>query len=155
MGKTTPYAGGNALSVSGQDTITLSGGTYYFTSVSTSGQGAISVTGPSTIYVDGNNINISGQGFVNTAQLPKDLLIYFTGSTINISGQAAFYGGIYAPSATVTLSGQENLYGSVICGSDVDSGQAAIHFDIDLLKSSPLSVGIVINKRISSWQETK
>ena len=153
MGETTPYTGGNSISVSGQDTMTLSGGTYYFTSVSTSGQGRINVTGPTVIFVDGGNINISGQGIVNSTNnsQPKNLQVYATGSTISLSGQAAFYGAIYAPAASVTLSGQENFYGAIVCGSDVDSGQSAVHFDINLTGIYP-----VFEKnydRVNSWQD--
>lgn len=193
---------GNALSVSSQNTITLPGGTYYFTSVSASSQSIMNVTGPSTIYVDsggfntsgqsivnitrsstisiyngtlstsgqatiniskgagdtngttvytyGGDMNISGQGIVNNG-VPKDLLMYSTGSSISLSGQAAFTGAIYAPNAKVTLSGQDNFFGSIICGTDVDSGQAKIHFDLDLLNVSP----VFASNRITSWQEIR
>jgi len=143
-----PPLNGTNLLVSGQQSITLPGGTYYFTSMQVEGQATINITGPSTIYVDGGNINISGQGIVNNSQ-PKDLLLYSTGSTINLAGQAAFCGAIYAPTASVKLSGQENLYGAIVCGTDVDSGQAAIHFDLDLLNVVP----VFSSNRVTSWQE--
>ncbi len=149
------YAPGNnpltgyALSVSGSNSITLPGGTYYFTSVNISGQASINVTGASTVYVDGGNVTVSGQGIVNNTGLPKNLLIYSTGSIATLSGQAAFAGAIYAPTATVTLSGQDNFYGSIVCGSSIDSGQAAIHFDLSLLNVSP----VFANSKVTSWQE--
>lgn len=152
-GHVTSYSGGTAISVSGQDTMTLPGGTYYFTSVSTSGQAAINVTGPSIIYVDGGNVSISGQGMVNSTSnsQPKNLQLYSTGSTISLSGQSAFYGAIYAPTAAVTLTGQENFYGSLICGTDVDSGQSAVHFDVSLLGISP----VFANNKLNSWQDVR
>jgi hypothetical protein len=145
-----PPITGTSLSVSGSDVVTLPGGTYYFTSISVSGQAGINVTGPSTIYVDGGNVSISGQGIVNNG-VPKNLLLYSTGNNISLSGQAAFTGAIYAPSATVTLTGQENLYGSITCGTNVDSGQAAIHFDLDLMNVTP----VFADNKVTSWQEIK
>ncbi|MBN1527002.1 MAG: hypothetical protein JW919_05440 [Candidatus Omnitrophica bacterium] len=142
------WGGGYSLSASGQQVFTFPGGTYYFTSISTSGQAQINITGPSTIYVDGGNVSISGQGIVNGAR-PRDLLLYSSGSSISLSGQAAFTGAVYAPNANVTLSGQENVYGSIICGSNSDSGQAKIHFDLDLLNVQP----VFANSRVTSWQE--
>lgn len=139
---------GYDLSVSGPKTITLPGGTYYFTSISIGSQAVMNITGPCTIYVDGGTIVITGQGIVNTGQ-PRNLLLYSTGLSINLAGQAAFAGAIYAPSATVTLTGQEKLYGSIICGSNLDSGQAAIHYDMDLLNVTP----VFANNRVTSWQE--
>jgi hypothetical protein len=149
-GTTVPYTGGTNLSVSGSSVITLPGGTYYFTSVSVTGQAAINITGPSTVYVDGGSISVSGQGIVNNGQ-PRNLLLYSTGSSINLSGQSAFSGAIYAPAATVTLTGQDNLYGAIVCGTNVDSGQAKIHFDLDLMNVTP----VFSSNRVSSWQEPK
>jgi choice-of-anchor A domain-containing protein len=148
-GDVTPFTG-TAISTSSEVTITLPGGTYYFTSISLSGQARINVTGPSTIYVDGGNVSISGQGIVNNGQ-PRNLLLYSTGASISLSGQAEFSGAIYAPTATVTLTGQENLYGSIICGSNIDSGQAKIHYDMDLMSVTP----VFASGRVSSWQELK
>lgn len=145
-----PPIAGTALNLSGETVAVLPGGTYYFTSISVTGQAGINVTGPSTIYVDGGNISISGQGVMNGGR-PRNLLLYSTGSNISLSGQAAFTGAIYAPNATVTFSGQENFYGSITCGNNVDSGQAKIHFDLDLLNVSP----VFANGRVTSWQEIK
>lgn len=141
---------GYAFSASSSEPVTLPGGTYYFTSINISGQAVINVTGSATIFVDGGNITISGQGIINDGQ-PRDLLIYSTGSSINISGQAALAGALYAPTATVTLTGQEDFYGAIVCGQNVDSGQAAIHYDMDLLDVMP----VFANNRVTSWQELK
>ena len=139
---------GYAFSVGSQSTITFPGGTYYFTSISIGSQSTINVTGPSTIYVDGGTVTISGQGVVNSGS-PANFVLYSTGASITLSGQSAFVGAIYAPSATVTLSGQENFYGSIICGANLDSGQAAIHYDLSLSNVAP----VFANNRVTSWQE--
>lgn len=139
---------GYNLSVGGSSSITLPGGTYYFTSISMSSQSSINITGPSTIYVDGGSVTLSGHGVINNG-LPRNLLLYSTGPNVTISGQSAFVGAIYAPSATVRLSGQGNFYGSIVCGSNLDSGQAAIHYDMNLSNVLPVFSG----NRVTSWQE--
>lgn len=150
-GNTGPYTGGYALSVSGQDTLTLPGGTYYFTSMSLSGQAKINVTGQTTIYVDGGNVSISGQGIVNNGA-PSQLGIYSTGDNVSLSGQAAYSGTIYAPTAAVSLSGQQAVYGAIVAGSEIDSGQAAVHFDLALLNALTY-VQPPSNYRSITWQE--
>lgn len=139
---------GYALSVPASATITLPAGTYYFTSISVNG--TVNTSGSVVIYVDGGNIAIAGQGLFNDSQ-PRDLLIYSTGSSINIAGQADLSGAIYAPNATVTLTGQENVFGSIVCGSNIDSGQAKIHYDLDLMNVTP----VFASNRVTSWQELK
>jgi len=153
-------SGTNDLVLSGTTQIGLPAGTYYFTSITMSGQSTINVTGttgPAIIYIDsaasasggGVDVNITGQGIINNTGAPGNLIIYYTGSAIRLAGQASFSGAIYAPSATVTMSGQADIYGSIVCGSNVDSGQAAIHYDKALVNVMP---DFVINK-ITSWQE--
>ncbi len=135
----------NALSVPNGN-IYLAGGTYYFTSININGQ--LNVEGPSSIYVVGN-VDIAGQGVINTGGVPKDFLLYSTGSDIKIAGQGVFYGAVYAPSATVTYTGQADFYGSIVCGFNADKGQAALHYDKDLANVMP---PFVVNK-VTSWQE--
>jgi hypothetical protein len=136
----------NALTLSSSDSITLTGGVYYFTSINSNG--LINVIGSSTIYVDGGDIKLAGQGIVNNAQ-PRNLLIYSSGGMINISGGSSLSGAIYAPNATVKLSGHDNVFGSITCGVNVDVGQAAVHFDMDLLDEAP----VFASSRVTSWQD--
>jgi hypothetical protein len=140
--------GATNLVLSSSTPLVLAPGTYYFTSMSISGEGGLQITGPTTIYVDGGNVAVSGKGFLNTSQ-PKNLLLLSTGPNIDLSGQSTFIGTVYAPVSTVKLSGQDNFYGAIVCGKSVDVGQAKIHFDVDLLKTSP-SFG---NYKITYWQE--
>jgi hypothetical protein len=147
-------SGTNNLVLSGTTQIGLPAGTYYFTSITMSGQSSINVTGATTIYIDAASggvvdVNITGQGVVNNTGSPGNLIIYYTGSSIKLAGQASFSGAIYAPQATVTMSGQADIYGSIVCGSNVDSGQAAIHYDKNLVNVMPSFV----SSKVTSWQE--
>ncbi|MDP3790517.1 MAG: hypothetical protein Q8R38_00520 [Candidatus Omnitrophota bacterium] len=147
-GNTTAYAGGDVLSVSSNDILTLAGGTYYFTSMSVSGNAQISVSGSSIIYVDGGNVSVSGNGIVNSGT-PLNLALYSTGNNVTLSGNSAYIGTVYAPDATVRVSGNDNFYGAIVCGSSVDTGNASIHFDLALINAPQ----VVDNDRIISWLE--
>lgn len=153
--ETTSYTDGPAISLTNDEVLNLPAGTYYFTSITMSGQSSINVTGPSIVYIDGDgggviDVNITGQGIFNNGT-PGDLIIYYTGSSIMLAGQASFSGAIYAPSATITMSGQSDIYGSIVCGSAVNSGQASIHYDEALADVQP---DFVVNK-VTSWQEVQ
>lgn len=156
-------------------TITLTGGNYYFKSITVNNQGNINVTGQATIYVDGGNIlfntqadmNISAktafyvdggnitietQGDINTLGVPKNLVIYSTGTNITLITQTDFYGAIYAPNALVSLTARTaggEMYGAIACDSFVSGTNTGVHFDKALLRESP----IFLNSRVSSWQE--
>ena len=138
------------LDLSGGDALTLPQGTYYFTSIKLTGGSSIQVSGPVKIYVDGGEIDSSGGSFVNSG-VPKNLLILSTGPEIELSGGTSFIGCIYAPTSNIKNSGGCTIYGAIVCGSNVDSGGAALHFDIDLLKISP-NFGTY---KITYWQEIK
>lgn len=157
------------------NTVTLTGGDYYFKSITVnvhgniivSGtstiyvdggsfvvytQGDLSVSAPTTFYVDGGDINVSTQGDINNSGVPKDLVIYSTGSNITLSTQTDFFGAIYAPNAAISLTSKTaggEIYGAISCDSFVSGTNTAVHFDKALLSVSP----IFSNSSVISWQE--
>lgn len=139
------------LDLSGGDTLTLPQGTYYFTSIELSGGSNIQVSGPTKIYVDGGDIDSSGGSFVNSGP-PRNLLILSTGDEIELEGGSNFIGCIYAPTSNLENTGGCNVYGAIVCEEVVDTGGAAVHFDIDLLNISPPNFGTY---KITYWQEIK
>ncbi len=136
------------LKLSGQTEITIPPGTYYFTSISTSGQSKITVTGGTTIYVTGD-VSMSGQGIVNN-NTPSNLQIYSTGENFSFSGQSSFCGTIYAPDADVQFVGQADSYGAIAAKNVRLSGQGDFHYDIALARGgSPAGDEFII----VSWVE--
>jgi len=120
------------LHITGNDSLTLTGGTYYFTSVLIDGQGTVEVTGPTTIYVTGP-ADFTGGGIFNTSAYPPDLVIYSSGSTVNLSGNSAFYGGVVAPDSDIILEGTSDCYGTLL-GRTLDfDGDAVVHVDETLV----------------------
>lgn len=122
------------LVVTAQDNLTLTGGTYYFTSALVDGQATLTIAGPTTIYVSGP-AEFTGGGVANLSQNPADLLIYSTGPTMMLSGTAGFYGGVIAPTTDIQLVGTGNYYGTILGRTlDID-GNAFIHVDEQLVFS--------------------
>ena len=120
------------LYVTGNDSLTLTGGTYYFTSVKIDGQATLDITSPTTIYVTGPAF-FTGGGIFNVSQHPPDLLIYSSDPTLNMSGNAAFYGAVIAPQSDVLFEGEGDFYGTII-GRTLDfDGDANIHVDESLV----------------------
>ncbi len=129
-----PFAGTmwDLIGVTGWDTLTLNGGTYYLTSAVLEGGAQIIVTAPTTIYVDGP-AEFAGGGIINLTRDPQNLTIYSTGSTLDIAGNAAFYGQVIAPNATVTFTGTSDIYGVVLADFLQLYGDTRIHVDTDSL----------------------
>ncbi len=169
---------GNALTLGTQKTVTLPGGTYYFSSITLGTQARMIVTGPSIIYVDGGNvtvgtqadlnINVGGattfyiaggnmtvstQGDINNLGVPKNLMIYSTGNTISLTTQTDLYASIYAPNAAVNLTTQGDIFGAISCKSFISGTQAGVHFDMDLLNVPIFPGGSGTASGVNYWQE--
>lgn len=118
-----------SLSASGNNKLTLPGGTYWYSSVNVTGNGEVSFTGPVTLYVSGA-VTISGNGEITSGELPPNLIIKVQGSSpVTLSGNGEVLGGIYAPQSTVDMSGNADLYGAVVSKSSKLSGNAHLHHD--------------------------
>ena len=93
------------------------------------------VTGKTIIYTTG--VSISGKGTLNMNDnsVPGNLLIYVSGNDVQIdlTGQGKLSAAIYAPSATVQNKGQGEVYGSIIAAEYQQTGNAALHFDKNLM----------------------
>ncbi len=129
-----PFAGSPwDLVVTGNDSLTLNPGTYYFTSAAIGGRATLTVTGPTTIYVDGD-ATFTGGGIVNATQVPTNLTIYSTGTTMTVDGSAGFYGSIVAPETTVNFAGTADIYGTVMARVLTLFGNTQIHVDSDAVR---------------------
>lgn len=139
------------LSLSAKDTLTLSGGTYWYSSIDISGDAKVSFTGSATLYVSGS-ISVTGKGFVTAQNLPPNLLIYVQGSsTVSLAGKADFYGAVYAPDSEVTLSGNTKFFGAVVGNAIHDSGKALVRYD-EALKT--IQGGLLLNTvTVLAWTE--
>jgi len=145
------------ITLSGNETLTLTPGTYKINSLSISGNANITVApdpvtgqyGPIILNVanqqtTANNSNtpitITGNAINNPTYDPSLLQIVCCASgtpanpTIQIAGNGASAAVVYAPNATVDLKGNATFYGSVIASQLLDVGNGAIYYDMKLRK---------------------
>jgi hypothetical protein len=121
------------LRLTSDDSVTLTGGTYFFGSLRLTGQARIYVTGPSVIYVTGNS-TFTGGGIVNVTGDPANLLIYSSARMLELKGGAGFYGAVYAPWTDVVLKGTPDYYGTIVGRTVTILGDTRIHVDEKILQ---------------------
>jgi hypothetical protein len=132
------------LSVSAGHTLTLTGSTYFFSSITFSGNAILRVTGPVKIYVTGN-VNLSGGAVVNATGQPSNLQIVCwpyalplgfvppVTPTVAIAGGAQNALTVYAPAHAIALSGNAPVWGALIGKTFTASGGAKAHYDLALI----------------------
>ena len=114
--------------VTGNDSLTLPPGTYYFTSALLDGQATITITGQTVIYITGP-ASFTGGGLLFPNGDAAELTIYAEGPTIEIDGSAGFYGAVVAPNADFFSKGSGEFFGVLIAKTLDFQGSAAIHID--------------------------
>jgi hypothetical protein len=112
--------------------LTLPPGTYYFESATITGQAALYVTGPTTIYIDGN-ARLEGNGIINVTQIAENLKLYIRGPNVTLSGTSAFFGALIAPTATINNLGDLTAFGVVLADELRVAGDVLFHVDEGLV----------------------
>jgi hypothetical protein len=157
----------SAISINGNQTLTIAGnpdGSQAYVELYVTGD--ISVTGTGqiviqpgvtvTIYFAGN-VDISGNGVLNSNNQPGDLMLYgiqpATGTSqhVNFGGNSQITASIYAPGADVTVNGagsNGHVYGSIVGKTVTMTGVSNLHYDEQLG-----SRGMINNYKIVSWFE--
>jgi hypothetical protein len=157
----------SSISLSGNKTLTLAGNAngsqtyieiYVIGDMSVTGTGQIVVQPgvTATIYFAGN-VDISGNGVLNSNNQPGDLTLYGiqppTNSSehVSIGGNSQISASIYAPGHDVTVNGSGSnghVYGSIIGKTVTMTGVSNLHYDEKLS-----STGVINNYKIVSWFE--
>ncbi len=157
----------SAINLSGQQTLTLAGdanGTqtyieiYVTGDISLSGNAQLTVAPgvSATLYFKGN-VDIAGNGLVNTNNQPGDLLFYGvqpdTGVNpyVKLGGNGAITAAVYAPGHDVTVNGggsSGHVFGSAVGKTVTMTGVTNLHYD-EALSSG----GLINNYKIVSWFE--
>ncbi|HEX9897736.1 MAG TPA: PilX N-terminal domain-containing pilus assembly protein [Candidatus Methylomirabilis sp.] len=128
------------LTIAGNREVVLSEGTYWFFSISITGNGRLRTTGAVKIYVTGN-IDVGGNGIATAGNLPPNLLIYGTQdpsdssqktTTVKIHGNGDFYGAVYAPGAALDVYGNGAVYGALTGNTAKVNGNGGFHYDESL-----------------------
>ncbi|HSB82370.1 MAG TPA: PilX N-terminal domain-containing pilus assembly protein [Candidatus Methylomirabilis sp.] len=122
--------------------LTLSEGSYWFSSISITGGAKLCVTGQVTIYVTGS-INLGGNGVATANNKPPNFLIYGTSTNptnptapgaqtctdVSIVGNGEFYGAVYAPNADINVSGNGAVFGALAGKTVRINGNGGFHYD--------------------------
>jgi hypothetical protein len=157
----------SSISLSGNQTLTIAGnanGSPSYVEIYVTGD--ISVAGNSQIilgngvqakiYFQGN-VDIGGQGMLNPANQPADLLLYGIQPTggvtphVNLGGNGQITAAVYAPDYNVTVNGGGNtghVFGSIVGKTVSMNGVTNLHYD-----SALATTGIINNYEIVSWVE--
>lgn len=117
----SPVAG-TSLALSSQSKLTLQSGSYYFTSVSVSGQAKIDVSGDVVIYLAGP-ATFNGGSATNPS---TDSMRIVSSSTadIKLNGNSTASTSIFAPLAQVRFAGTNGFHGSAVARALTISGTA-------------------------------
>jgi hypothetical protein len=124
-------------------------------SVTTKGEIQVTSNGSVEFYVAGD-IDISGNGMVNTTDVPANMLIFGTnsvlgGQSIKIAGNGALEAAIYAPNANFELKGSGSggvFMGAAVANNITMTGNFDFHYD-EALDEFALDTGYKINR----WRE--
>jgi hypothetical protein len=157
----------STISLSGGQTLTLAGnpdGSQTYIEIYVTGD--ISVGGSSqivvqpgvtvTIYFAGN-IDVSGNGILNTKNQPSDLQLYGiqppanSSKHVSLGGNGQIIASVYAPNHDVSINGggtNGHVFGSVVGKTVTMTGVTNLHYDETLG-----STGIINNYKIVSWFE--
>jgi hypothetical protein len=157
----------SGISLSGGKTLTIAGnadGSQTYVEIYVTGDISVSGTGQivvqpgvtATIYFAGN-VDITGNGVLNSNNQPDDLLLYgiqpANGSSehVNFGGNSQITASIYAPGHDVTVNGSGtngHVYGSIVGKTVTMTGVSNLHYDERLG-----SKGMIYNYKIVSWFE--
>lgn len=157
----------SAISVSGNETLTLAGnpdGSTTYIEIYVTGD--VSVTGNAQIVVQPGvsakiyfvgNVDVSGNGLINSKNQPLDLQLYGiqppadTSKHVNLGGNGQISAAVYAPGHDVAINGggtNGHVFGSAVGKTVTMTGVTNLHYD-EALGSG----GIINNYKIISWFE--
>ncbi|MCH7691076.1 MAG: hypothetical protein IIA17_08535 [candidate division Zixibacteria bacterium] len=125
----------DALTLNNYDTLVLSDGVYYFSSL-TLGQEASLQIAPGAnveIYMTGD-LRIGQFSSVNHGGSAADLTVYSQGSTLELRNHTEFVGAFWGVTTNIFVENNTDVYGSIIGASVSIENSACVHFDRSLLK---------------------
>jgi hypothetical protein len=138
-GGTLSYdAAARSLTFTAGGTLTLPGGTYFFSDLSLKGNATLRFTGPAKVYVTGS-FDLSGGILVNEGP-PSSLLIFAhpyavpagyapTSTQVKVNGGSSAAFAMYGPNATLTIGGNSDVFGAAVADQIRINGDCRYHYD--------------------------
>ena len=144
------------LTVSSNDTVTLTPGTHCYRHLTIQGGGTLTAAGSVTVYLTGELI-AQGNSTFGVPSDPRQMVVLMSAAADatleqgTLTGSTGFYGGLYAPDSTITISGNAEIFGSVVAGRVDVTGSAYVHYDEAL--TDVTQVSNLYAAALSSWRE--
>lgn len=135
-GKYSYNSATNALTLNNKyDTLVLSSGVYYFSSISLGEQSSIKLAPGAevTIYMTGN-MTLNQGASINPGGIPSDFFIYSKGTQLNINQGTEFRAAFWGPNANIKVEQNTSVYGALSGKSVRIVNSACIHYDRSLLR---------------------
>ena len=131
-----------SMRVSTGTTLTLTGGTYFFSDFTLRAGAVLNVTGPSKIYVTGD-FDCSAGTMANPTGVSGNLQIYAhpyplpttydpPRTEVKFAGHPQCAAAIYAPAIEVTISGNSDFFGAIVADRITMQGNPFFHYDLAL-----------------------
>lgn len=133
------------------DTLVLSSGVYYFSSISLSQDASLQIAPGAevTIYMTGN-LALGQNASVNPYGSTSSLQIYSTGTELNLGQHTEFHGAFWGPNTAISIEQNTDVYGSMIGESIFLANSACVHYDRSLSK---ITTSTVKGMEIIAWRE--
>ncbi|MCH9025134.1 MAG: hypothetical protein IH931_07350 [candidate division Zixibacteria bacterium] len=125
----------DALTFNNYDTLVLSDGVYYFSSIDLAQNASLQIAPGANveIYMTGD-LAIGQYSDINSGGSAADVTIYSQGSTLSLGQHTELVAAFYGPNTNIFVDNNTNIYGSMIGASVNISNSACVHFDRSLLK---------------------
>jgi hypothetical protein len=117
------------IAIGANGILALNPGVYYFNSITEAASASLTITGDTTIFVK-SDLDLSGQGVLNSTGDPTKLTVYYSGTNeAKIAGGASAFIEAYAPNAPLRFVGTSDFFGSFIGKTVTIQGTPEVHFD--------------------------
>ena len=140
-----------ALSMAINQTMTLSGGVYYFSSIDIGNNSQLHVAAGEQviIYLDGD-FTVGENASINTLGDAEDFLVFSRGSIFELEESTDIHIAFYGPDTEFSLANSGEYYGSIVSNSATVINAACVHYDRSLAEYRGGKTGIM---NMIAWKE--
>ncbi|UCD64440.1 MAG: hypothetical protein JSW34_03130 [Candidatus Zixiibacteriota bacterium] len=139
------------LSMTLNQSVVMSGGVYYFSSITLGNTVTLQVAAGEqvVIYLDGD-LSVGQNGSINTDGAPGDLIIFSRGTSLDIGQSTEIYAAFYGPTVDVSMQNNSQFYGAIVCRTSSAINAACVHYDRALRDKEGGKTGVM---RMIGWRQ--
>lgn len=114
------------------DSLDLPPGTYYFDGITLEEGAIINISGPTTIYIDGD-VELGEGGIVNQTGIPMNLQIYPLGTRMYLPEEVDLHAVIYSTTSAIEKNGgSAGFFGKMVGQKIKINGTGGLHVDTSI-----------------------